>query len=57
MTWWQSVVSYRFIGYFQGWLSSRPTLQREDVKREEGTVGMEVGVARAAVGTILARPK
>lgn len=57
MTWWQSVVSYRFIGYFQGWLSSRPTLQREDVKREEGTVGMEVGAARAAVGTILARPK
>lgn len=48
---------YHFIGYFQGWISSDQALQREDVKREEGTIGMEVGTARAAVGMILARSK
>lgn len=57
VTSWQSVASYRFIGCFQGWISSHLALQREDVKREEGTIGMEVGAARAAVGMILARPK
>lgn len=48
---------HRFIGYFQGWISSHQALQREDVKGEKGTIGMEAGTARAAVGMILARPK
>ena len=47
----------RFIRYFQSWVSSHQRLRREGVKRAEGTTGMEAGAARAAVGTILARPK